>query len=1277
MTTILQVTLLLTIYELCDSASSYYPYTRHQNNYNDDYNIKQYTRNITLKQGTLQGIVVEPKINRALPSVEQYRGIPYAAAPVGDLRFMPSGSAPSWFGTKYADTYGPVCPQQFPDEKIMAPERRAYFLRLKEYLQNQSEDCLYLNIYSPYQGDGTNPRKYPVMIFLHGESFEWNSGNPYDGSVLAGYGKVIVVTLNYRLGILGFLKAGVDDFAKSNFGLIDQIAALLWVKDNIAAFGGDPSAVTLFGHGTGAVCASLLMLSPLHGTQMLFQRAILMAGTALADWALAGNPRAVTYQVSQALNCQFQDDFAACLRRKPLAEIMNVGAKTSAYKTRFGPVVDSVVVPNDPKKSMAQYSDIFKRFELMYGVSELESVHLLGPVELTHGMLEKERDEELRSYVRSRCEMEPELCLARTLAEYTQPEFALNDENIPQPKSTGQEPDRATLARDALLDILSDARTVAPIVQTARYHAALNLQSYFYVFAHKTSSKEYIRNKSYNGDELPYVFGVPLDGPKFHFVDHYNEKEQLFSEIIMMYFSNFAYTGNPNVPRKNEFYSSRPADWFQFDVEWPEFDIKQERYLQLKIPPQYAEHYRSREMIYWNDVFPELAKYKENISTPRPFPRKFPNIPRGRPPPLFVFHNFSDPDKIAPNYPYRKYENFLKPLETQPPKDVYGVIQTIGRDRPYNIEEKTYGVLQSSPEETANVQEVQQGSSFNLLIVGGLFIIVMLNILILAGLYYKCYKVKCKNSLPKQNETTEIKDEEPKNNEDALENGCNIVKIIRSSSSKSEDIYEGTKSESRKSKVKLTRQLSNSTIDAHTKVRDWITQEIVNKYSPRFLRRNRHASVKIPKSCANNISLDLTEKDSTLGRSPTRPVSTEILKVEPSTSYATVNSKPKKVSVGVDATPTGRGSSVLMQQPIELTKSLDYDHYHPENEVPLRRSMTLEDFSPRTVDCKKELRKSTTSINLKFTPEIHPTIVKIEHSHSRSEPVEDMYGFTKVNRLKTFDPNADINVTSRDNIETIPLTPEESLMTIKRRNFPKVLPDHPGREALAHKRRSMPAHCLFLPIPENPSFSQPNSPNFKFPPLPPPRTTSSLDRNNTLPQAICQSEPMLAEEPPVSQEPEVVCNNLYVGPLTMKKKPELKKDNSQEIYACLRAKDDEIKNLEQKPKTIIAANQPGSLNKRIAEPKYVIKPTTSKKDASQNSKNIPRVVASDNQPQIHVKKENESGEAMSKLPVKVVKAKSKSHIPTPVKSGSTNKESSSSESTPSEESDTGTVVKRL
>jgi carboxylesterase type B len=116
-----------------------------------------------------------------------------------------------------------------------------------------------------FTGMSEGGRKHPVLVFIHGESYDWGSGNIYDGSILAGYADQVVVTLNYRLGILGFLNANVSPHTKArvaNYGLMDQIAALHWIQQNIEYFGGDPNNVTLMGQGTGAACVNFLAISP-------------------------------------------------------------------------------------------------------------------------------------------------------------------------------------------------------------------------------------------------------------------------------------------------------------------------------------------------------------------------------------------------------------------------------------------------------------------------------------------------------------------------------------------------------------------------------------------------------------------------------------------------------------------------------------------------------------------------------------------------------------------------------------------------------------------------------------------------------------------------------------------------------------------------------------------------------------------------------------------------------------------------------------------------------
>lgn len=195
----------------------------------------------------------------------RFAGIPYAAPPVGDLRFAAPAPAPGWTGVRDAGQPGPAAPQLVSRlEAVVGPIR----------LAAKAEDCLSVNVWSP---DVRGCR--PVLVFLHGGAFVAGSGGQdwYDGANLADHGDLVVVTVNYRLGALGFLYPGglADDLGDGNAGLRDQIAALRWVRDNIANFGGDPAQVTLAGQSAGALCALAMMSSP-HATG-LFQRVILQS----------------------------------------------------------------------------------------------------------------------------------------------------------------------------------------------------------------------------------------------------------------------------------------------------------------------------------------------------------------------------------------------------------------------------------------------------------------------------------------------------------------------------------------------------------------------------------------------------------------------------------------------------------------------------------------------------------------------------------------------------------------------------------------------------------------------------------------------------------------------------------------------------------------------------------------------------------------------------------------------------------------------------------------
>ena len=220
------------------------------------------------KQGDVRGIERD--------GVWAYRGIPYAAPPTGDLRFRPPAAPAGWSGLRDATRFGPMSPQGVgPLEAMLGATRFP-----------QSEDCLSLNVATPAADDAGRP----VMVWIHGGGFQTGSGSIpwYHGTALARRFDAVVVSINYRLGALGFThlagtELGDDHPGSGNLGLLDQVAALQWVQDNVENFGGDPGNVTIFGESAGGMSVSLLLGLP--AAQGLFHRAIAQSG---ACQALAG-----------------------------------------------------------------------------------------------------------------------------------------------------------------------------------------------------------------------------------------------------------------------------------------------------------------------------------------------------------------------------------------------------------------------------------------------------------------------------------------------------------------------------------------------------------------------------------------------------------------------------------------------------------------------------------------------------------------------------------------------------------------------------------------------------------------------------------------------------------------------------------------------------------------------------------------------------------------------------------------------------------------------------
>jgi para-nitrobenzyl esterase len=293
------------------------------------------TLEVEIGLGRLRGLERE--------DVRIFRGIPFAQPPVGERRFRPPEKAAPWSGVRDATRFGPSAPQP--------PLMLAALPGLD--VGPQSEDCLYLNVYAP--ADARPGSRKPVMVWIHGGAFVIGSGSQsvYDGSALARRGDVVVVTINYRLGALGYMDLGdPGERATANAGLLDQIAALEWVRDHVEAFGGDPGNVAIFGESAGGMSVGTLLGCP--AARGLFHRAIAQSGACQAVHADRESSVAVTAAVLSTLG--MPTPHVAHLREVPFEKLLAAQQQVTfqmlvlggSHLLPFQPVVDGRTLPRHP-----------------------------------------------------------------------------------------------------------------------------------------------------------------------------------------------------------------------------------------------------------------------------------------------------------------------------------------------------------------------------------------------------------------------------------------------------------------------------------------------------------------------------------------------------------------------------------------------------------------------------------------------------------------------------------------------------------------------------------------------------------------------------------------------------------------------------------------------------------------------------------------------------------------------------------------------------------------
>jgi para-nitrobenzyl esterase len=333
----------------------------------------------TTTQGLLEGI--------ARDDIVQFRGIPYAAAPVGARRFLPPSPPEPWDGVRDASVFGAQSVQESGGMEAF----------LGGAPGGSSEDCLFLNVFTPACDDSARP----VMVWIHGGGFINGSGSTpwYDGTALVTRGDVVVVTINYRLGALGFLWLGdLDGRYRSSGvnGLLDQAAALSWVRDNISAFGGDPENVTIFGESAGAMSVSTLLALP--AARGLFHRAIAQSGAAHNVFTPATGA-AMTEQLMTQLGVTDLDGLLASsaediaragttVEARLYEDPSGLGGPTGiALAMAFQPVVDGSFLPVDPLAAVADGDAADVPFLTGTNMDEWNLFALMSPGGLDHPRL--------------------------------------------------------------------------------------------------------------------------------------------------------------------------------------------------------------------------------------------------------------------------------------------------------------------------------------------------------------------------------------------------------------------------------------------------------------------------------------------------------------------------------------------------------------------------------------------------------------------------------------------------------------------------------------------------------------------------------------------------------------------------------------------------------------------------------------------------------------------------------------------------------------------------
>ncbi|NKI16538.1 carboxylesterase family protein [Spongiibacter sp. KMU-166] len=504
------------------------------------------TSTVTVQQGTLEGIASEHR---------EFRGIPYGAPPVGNLRFAPPKAASKWAGTRDASKFGASCPQAGGFGGGGSTD----------------EDCLTLNVYTPLTG-----RDLPVMVWIHGGGLTTGSSESYDLSQIVKKGNVVAVSLNYRLGYFGFL--ATPSLAKEgkgrsgNYGLQDQQLALKWVKENIAHFGGDPRNVTIFGESAGgrSVCGHLL--SP--ESKDLFHKAIIQSGPCLSSILTPDESYRLANDFAKRAGCDSHkaDEQLSCLRSKSVKTLIKAQGSANIISSRNSPRfnADGKTLPRfhnavyEPK--------IVNKVPVLKGANQFEGKFLAF---IMYDIRKKTLTEELY-----KAELETKFGADKADAVFSR-----------------YHPAKYSTRTEALAAVYGDSSYSCPTYRDIQQLAEQNVPVYAYEFREPNPPSIFPMSLGpTHATELTFVFQsssgkVPAG--------RLTPEQLTLSDTMISYWVNFARSSDPNS-------DSLP--------KWQPYNIRSQNYFSLSTDSSGLKHFNTFNEDHMCDFWLELKK-KTTINT--------------------------------------------------------------------------------------------------------------------------------------------------------------------------------------------------------------------------------------------------------------------------------------------------------------------------------------------------------------------------------------------------------------------------------------------------------------------------------------------------------------------------------------------------------------------------------------------------------------------------------------------------------------------------------------